>query len=271
VIYARILVPLDGSERALAACGPARRLARLHGATLGLVTVAGPDATSGEINAIIEAGRLAMGDVATEAVVVRGSDPASTLARYDREHPETLLCLTTRARRPLGRALLGSVASEVVRESDQVVVLVGPRCESAHHGEITRLIVCLDGTSEGEVILSWATRWSAAASVPILLVRVVYPLVAPVARIPPTEAQIDELGYLRRIALQLQGDGYQVADMTVQHASSADVLMDLAADIPDALLAVSTATAGLADVVDGSVAAEVVRGSSVPVMVARHV
>ena len=270
MIYTRILVPLDGSERALAACGPARRLARLHGATLGLVTVAGPDMTAGEIDAIVEAGRLAAGDSTTQAVVLRGADPASTLARYDREHPDTLLCLTTRARRPLGRALLGSVASEVVRGSDQVVVLVGPRCEGADHGDITRLIVCLDGTPEGEVILSWATRWSAAVGVPLLLVWVVYPLVTPTARIPPTDAQIDELGYLRRIALQLRGDGHEVADMTVQHSSSADVLMDLAADIPDALLAVSTA-GGLADGVDGSTAAEVVRGSSVPVLVARHV
>jgi nucleotide-binding universal stress UspA family protein len=44
-MYTRILVPLDGSERALAALGPARRLARLHGAELGVVTVAGPAST----------------------------------------------------------------------------------------------------------------------------------------------------------------------------------------------------------------------------------
>jgi nucleotide-binding universal stress UspA family protein len=149
VIDTRILVPLDGSERALAACGPARRLARLHGATLGLVTVAGPDATSGEIHAIIEAGRLAMGDVATEAVVVRGSESG-----FD-----------ARPVRP------GTPRDAAVPDDP--------------------------GASPAR----------------------------------PRAARQPRLG----------------------------------------LLAVSTATAGLADVVDGSVAAEVVRGSSVPVMVARHV
>lgn len=42
-MYTRILVPLDGSDRALAALGPARRPARLHGAQLWLMTVATPD------------------------------------------------------------------------------------------------------------------------------------------------------------------------------------------------------------------------------------
>ena len=261
-MYTHILVPLDGSDRALAALGPARRLAKLHGAQLRLVTVATPDTRAEEIETIVASGRDAAGAHVPEVIVLRGADAASELARLDREDPQSLLCLTTRARRPLGRMLFGSVAGELVRQSHRAAVLVGPSCEIADTSAIRRLVVCLDGTSAGETILPWATRWSVTTGVPIVLVRVVYPLVEPAARIPPTEEQLDDLGYVRRLALRLEQEGHRVADVTVQHAAASDALVDLAADISGALLAVSTPAA---DPLEDSTAAQLVRSSSVPV------
>ena len=215
--YTRVLVPLDGSDRALAALGPARRLARPHRAELGLVTVAAPDAAADEADVVVDAGRRAAGDPEAPGMILRATDIASELARLDRDRPEFLLCMTTRARRPLGRAVLGSIAREVVRRSDQAISLVGPRCDVANTRDIRRLLVCLDGTVQGEAILPWAKRWSSTTGVELVLVRVVYPLVDPAARIAPTESQLDELGYVRRIGLDLERDGYRVADVTVQH------------------------------------------------------
>ena len=116
-----------------------------------------------------------------------------------------------------------------------------------------------------------ATRWSLAAGVPLVLMRVVYPLVEPVARVPPTEEQLAQLGYVRGIALRLEGEGYRVVNVTVQHASAPDAIVDLSADVPGALVAVSTANAGaLVETIEGSTAAQILRGSSVPVIVARQ-
>lgn len=270
-MYSRVLVPLDGSDRALAALGPARRLARLHHAQLGVVTVAAPETTDAEIEAVVAAGLRVAGDPAAPAIVLRGLDAASELARLDREYQDTLLCLTTRARRPLGRAVLGSVARDVVRASDQALVLVGPRCAPTDAGGFHRLLVCLDGTPEGEIILSWATRWSVASGLPLALMRVVYPLVDPASRIAPTEEQLDQLGYVYRVARRLERDGYQVAGATVQHPSTSAAIIDFAAANPDALIAVSTADPDpLAEALEGSIAAQVVRSSSAPVIVARH-
>jgi nucleotide-binding universal stress UspA family protein len=56
-MYARIVVPVDGSDGALAAPGPARRPARLHQAELSLVIVATPDTTAEEIETIVAAGQ----------------------------------------------------------------------------------------------------------------------------------------------------------------------------------------------------------------------
>jgi nucleotide-binding universal stress UspA family protein len=189
-MYARIVVPVDGSDDALAALGPARRLARLHQAQLSLVTVATPDTTAEEeeIETIVAAGQRAAGDPAPEVIVLRSMDAASELARLSRDHPEALLCLRTRAR-PHVAGLLGSVAGELLRISEGAVAFVGPSCDVADTSPIRRLLVCLDGTSAGEAVLPWATRWSAATGVPLVLVRVVYPLVEPAARVPPTEAQ----------------------------------------------------------------------------------
>ena len=149
------------------------------------------------------------------------------------------MCLTTRARGPLGRTLFGSVAHAIVRGCDEAIVLVGPSCKVAETSSVRRILVCLDGTAEAEAILSWATRWSVATKVPLVLVRVVCPLVEPAARVPPTEEQLDELGYVRGVALRLEREGCRVADVTVQHPSPPDAIVDLAADIPGALVAVS--------------------------------
>jgi hypothetical protein len=54
--------------------------------------------------------------VPLDGFVLRGADATSELARLDREDPQSLLCLTTLARRPLGPLLFGSVAGELVRQ-----------------------------------------------------------------------------------------------------------------------------------------------------------
>ena len=71
--------------------------------------------------------------------------------------------------------------------------------------------------------------------------------------------------------MRLEHEGHRVADVTVQHASASDAFVDLAADVPGAVLCVSMASAEPPpDPVEGSTAAQLVRGSSVPVFVARR-
>jgi nucleotide-binding universal stress UspA family protein len=271
MMYTRILVPIDGSDRALAALGPARRLAQLHGAQLCAMTVVPPDIAADPIDSVIEGARRVAGDERLECSVVHGADPASELLRVICDEPETLLCLSTRARGPIGRLLFGSVAGEVVRRADRPIVLVGPSCDVGDVEPIRRIVVCLDGTPEGEAILRWTAQWSVSTGLSMVLVRVVYPLVEPIARVPPTEAQLQELGYVRGVAERLEREGLRVTDVTVQHPWPPEALTDFAAERPGAVLAVSTKAAGpLMEVLEGSTAARVVRGSSVPVLVARH-
>jgi hypothetical protein len=100
-------------------------------------------------------------------------------------------------------------------------------------------------------------------------VRVVYPLVEPAARVPPTEQQLDELGYVRRLALRLEREGHRVADVTVQHSSAPDAVVDLSADVPGALVAISKPhPEAMVGPIEGGAVMHVLRGSTVPVIVA---
>jgi nucleotide-binding universal stress UspA family protein len=268
VPYRHVAVAVDGSDRALDALGPAQRLARLHGAGLWLVTVGRPDGRAEAEEVLAVAGHRA-GDLVQEATVLVGDDPGAVLGRFDDEHPEALLCLTTRGRRPLARAVLGSVAARVVAHSSQVVALIGPRCELGADEHIDRVVVSLDGSTEGEAILPWATAWSTAASLPMVLVHVVYPLVPPEAGVAPTVAQMDELGYLRRVARQLEDRGHDVLDLVIQHPDPPDAIVDVVRDFPRSVVAAaSTDRHPFTEVFGRSTTATVLRSSSAPVLVA---
>jgi nucleotide-binding universal stress UspA family protein len=266
--YRHVAVAVDGSDRATDALGPARRIARLHDVGLWLVTVARPGDRS-EAEAVLAAASRRAGDLVRDVTVLVGEDPAAVLGRFDDEHPEALLCLTTRGRRPLARAVLGSVATRVVAHSSQVVALVGPRCDLGGDEQINRIVVSLDGSTECEAILPWVTAWSTAASLPMILVHVVYPLVPPGARIPPTREQMDELGYLRRIARQLEDDGHDVLDLVIQHPDPPDAIVDVVRDFPRSVVAAaSTDRQPFAEVFARSTTATVLRSSTAPVLVA---
>ena len=54
-------------------------------------------------------------------------DPADAICRYLKDMPDTLLAMTTHARAPVERALLGSVAGYCVRHSGVPLLLYWPQ------------------------------------------------------------------------------------------------------------------------------------------------
>jgi nucleotide-binding universal stress UspA family protein len=268
-MYDRVLVPLDGSAMAMGALAPAQRLARLHGAALWLVTVREPgDGTARPDNVFAAARRRLDGDVAVTDESVTEGEAATVIADLDRSHPEALVCLTTRGRHPLGRALLGSVAHEVVRRSDQAVVVVGPR-HADRPTAVDRLITCLDGTAPSEAILPWVARWSVATGAPVHLARVRYPTPPPEARIPPLASTLEEAAYLGRRAAELADRSVAVQTSDLEATHPADALLELVARFPDALLALATRSPDpVMDLVLGSNFTALLRRSPVPLLIA---
>jgi len=269
--YRRVVVPLDGSDVARDAIPVGRRLARLHRCELWLTTLATPATTDETAERILQAGCRRAELTEAHTLVLHGDDAAVELARFDREHPDSLLCLTTRGRTSVGRLLFGSVSRALVRASDQVQVLVGPSCavDADTDAPIENLVVCLDGTRDAESILRWATAWASTTDVGLVLVHVAYPLPPPEARVTPTPEQLGRLRYLDRVARRLRTDGIAVRDVLEQHTDAHDAILDIAANVPHAVLAVATGHPGpVGEMLVGSTAARLLRASPSPVLVA---
>ncbi|MET0518721.1 MAG: universal stress protein [Burkholderiaceae bacterium] len=145
-MYAKILVPLDGSDTSVKGLREATRLARLTGGQLRLLHVndlqalasystaglgltpevlelvrQGGDDLLAKARAEVEAAGVPVQTQMIEAVGTRVSDLVVQVAG---EWGAELIVLGTHGRRGLGRALMGSDAEQIVRHAPVPVLLV---------------------------------------------------------------------------------------------------------------------------------------------------
>jgi nucleotide-binding universal stress UspA family protein len=157
-----ILVPLDGSELAERALGPARQLARSIGAALVLVRVAPKRAPeervlqAGEIEAaerylFVVADRLRETGAIVLAEAVAG-EPAEAILGLATLWRAELIALATHGRGGLGRLIHGSVADAVIRGAGVPVLLIPARGDGVPtlHGDA--VVVAVDGSAFAERI-----------------------------------------------------------------------------------------------------------------------
>jgi nucleotide-binding universal stress UspA family protein len=144
----RVIVPLDGSPRSESALGPAEALAKLFNADLELFHVVpplpavSPDGsvyrhTAADAAVIEEMNREAdrMLNTAADRLRANGLRVATRVATHDRvaaaileeSRPGDVIALTTHARSPATRWLLGSVADKLIRGADVPVLVVRPK------------------------------------------------------------------------------------------------------------------------------------------------
>lgn len=145
----RILLPVDGSERAEKAIPAARRVGRGHDAPLyELVRVIPPlrrftssylpqtVLDAGDVDAAVReeateyldalAARLGAGGLDVRTELVTGVGPAEGILRRAEESGADVIVLASRGRGRLSRLLLGSVADKVIRSTALPVLVVRP-------------------------------------------------------------------------------------------------------------------------------------------------
>lgn len=140
----RILVPLDGSDFALEALGPVRRLAALTGADVTLLRAVEPpedvifddDAPLplSDMEPELRAARRYLEGVAGTlsaaarrvSVVATIGPAAAAIAEHVREHPVDLIAMATHGRGGFARLMLGSVAGATLRRAGVPLLLVRP-------------------------------------------------------------------------------------------------------------------------------------------------
>ncbi|MGE5603755.1 MAG: universal stress protein [Nitrososphaerales archaeon] len=291
-MYHTLLVPLDGSEYSERALPLAMILARHLGAQLVLMRAAsasvfpGADATQAEVRAVEEAqtylvkmkAEMSGQGVSIEIALPYGDAAEEILQEIGTRHAD-LVVMCTHGRSGLGRWIFGSVAEKVLAHSTAPVLLVRPtgaattlELEPAQAG----LLVPLDGSAFAESVLPHAKALACLFGRRLMLLRVVEPprnayafaeaaLVAAPSNVPARDAET----YLEEVAQRLRDPGLSVQTV-VREGWAADVIAYGCRELQPGLIVMAThGRAGVARLLLGSVALEVVRRSPLPVMLIR--
>ena len=142
-MFARVLIPTDGSDAAQPAVDAAIELAETHGATLHVLHIVDqPTSVSGMgegvpgldnlLDALEKEGQKATTDVAARAkdrgiettTAVRQGNPHDDILSYAEENDIDVIVMGTHGRTGVKRALLGSVTEDIVRHSEIPVLTV---------------------------------------------------------------------------------------------------------------------------------------------------
>lgn len=276
---AHVLVPLDGSEFALAALPTARALAARSGAQLHAVSV---DDGSGDVNRLATLAAAAIGvDPGDEhATVVRDDDVAGAILQRAEALGECVVCMSTHGRGRLSGAVVGSVAREVFQRSASPLVVLGPLADRPGWSParswpepltVPRIVACVDGSDASEQVLPVASAWAKALEMSLTILMVVEDGLPPL-RVPEQpaagpatnpSAYID--GLVRKSAETVPDTRGEVIRDPIGVASALRTYLD---QHPAGLLALTShARSGVQRVVLGATGASIVHASTAPCLV----
>ena len=284
-----ILVPLDGSELAERALGPARQLAVAAGATLLLVRVV-PDrelgAAGGPSDEVEEAqrylaslasrlrapvGREAAPVILTQACA---GDPAERIVREAELWRTDLVVMATHGRGGLGRLVHGSVADAVLRASSVPVLLVPARC-GAVRGLVGEVVLApVDGSPFAEVALGRAAELARELCAPLVVLNAAHVEPTPVEGLAPTFAMIDEViaegrAYVAGLVEQVRRAGVDARGEVVVGVPATAILSRAERLNAAAVVTATHGRSGLSRLAFGSVADEVLRHARRPLLLLR--
>jgi nucleotide-binding universal stress UspA family protein len=265
-----ILVPLDGTPEAESILPAARTLAAALPARIRLVSVLERADVPPDRRAYLEQRRLELAgrkiDAGVEVAVGR---PAESILEFARGAGTDFIAMTTHGRRGMDRLVLGSVAEEVLRRSPVPLLVARPGQPPAAG---RRLLVALDGSPAGEAVLPDAVRLARGLAWPIDLVRVALPIAVPGGLGEPLVPlpSDDPMPYLEALRKRLETEGgLEVRPVALEGRAATQILIH-AREAGAGLLCLTThGRTGLARLVMGSIAEELLRTAPCPVWARR--
>jgi nucleotide-binding universal stress UspA family protein len=258
---ARLLLPLDGSERAETALGwleilPADRIILLR------VCEANAQAME-EAERYLEgiAADRASSALAIETRVATG-DPAEVIVAVAAD--ADLIVMSTRGAGGGGRLLFGSVADRVARHAPAPALLVRGGHAPVPSAPLNRVVVPLDGSVAAERALPWASTLATSLALPIELMTVIDNSDTEQARVDTPEAATT---YLEQVATDMQTRDLAIST-AVQPGAPEEVLLDVVG--PGDLLVLTTHGHGAAKRWQiGHVAERLLRRAAAPAVIVR--
>ncbi|HMM40420.1 MAG TPA: universal stress protein [Thermomicrobiales bacterium] len=291
-----IIVPLAGEEAVTGMCEAAipvaRALAKRTGASLALASVVfaavadlpvdeelvgaerqGREEFHNRVDeraAFLERCAARIEDTPVETVV-RVGDPAREILALADEVTDPLIVMSTHGRRGLRRVLLGSVAFQVVRDATCPVVVVPPPSEDepARAPTVERVLVPLDESAVAEGALDHGLAALGDGPLDVVLTEVVEPLVrrgGPVEREYHRLATSTARAYLTDLSSDLMERGHRV-ELDVRLGYPGRRIAEAVEDYNIDLVVMATrGRSGLGRFVLGSVAEDVLRAATTPLL-----
>ena len=297
-----VLLTLDGSDKDGRAIPVAAAIAELANASVRVVRVfeapieslsatAGPlgvsraardlreSAESGVRAAAAQVGELVHSPTTWE--LIDHVDVAAALLRDIELHAITVVVMATRAAGRVGRAIHGSIADQLVRESPRPVILVPPRARHLGGKQIRlrRVLVPLDGSEASLGAITYLLALPRARDLECVLIRVVAPaftdrraMLASVAVAGPAHERVHVTATLAEkdlqdVAERLRRLGAAVEVRVVESRDTGTAILDAVRSELVEMIAMTThGNSGISRVMLGSVAEVVVRGCEIPVM-----
>src|SRR5690242_17314652 len=285
----RVLVPLDGSERAERALPLAITVARATHSSVTLLRVIQTSAWGGPhlgdliapqvITEILEdeagearhylngvAERLRSRQIATVSTVIAHGEPGTAVLETEREAGADLVVMATHGRTGLERAAVGSVADHVLRKGQAPVLLVRAAGEERETVSLTHALIPLDGSTIAEEALNTLPALAGTLIGRITLVQVVNP-----------EALAGEAEEARCYLSEVRGrltrslhDAVTEIGVAVLYGDAPEQIVSHAIHAGcDVLVMATHGRSGLSRVAFGSTADAVLRAAAMPILLVR--
>jgi nucleotide-binding universal stress UspA family protein len=293
MVFSNVIVPLDGSRDAASAIPVARSLATLGGGRISLVRVVHRPAGlfASHVNQVHNASAYLDEVVRDElarveqpvSTSVRSGDVVEAILSEVDDTGSSVIVMATRGHSGVVRAMLGSVASELLSKSPVPVVVVRAGAQPMEH--VRQILVPVDGSAESERAMSAAADLAAVAGANMTLLQVVPPGPIPTwaseTAVAVELGQYADPGQVDRAAL---ADARQYVNTLAGRLETKRVSVEALAmlgDVPktitetaegiraDLIVMRTRGHTGATRAVLGSVADEVVRSAGVPVMLLR--
>jgi nucleotide-binding universal stress UspA family protein len=305
-MYARILVPLDGSRVADQVLPYVRLLGKGLEARVDLLRIFEPvpaslaDPAHGlDLDRIIASERSHVQDYlerVAESLRKDGLTVSSTvceghaagyIVREAETVPPTLVAMCSHGRSGITRWVLGSTTDKVLHTTSQPVLIVRSRDRRVFGPEVrlSSILVPLDGSVLAEQALPHVVGLATALGLKVILIRATpsahdYTLhfsgsasysfahVQDLSKRADAEAR----KYLDTVSAKLRQQGVSSVEMRILHGHPATSLVDMAWEVRDSMVVMTThGDSGIDRWIRGSVADRVVRYSGEPVLVIRAV
>ena len=193
--------------------------------------------------------------------------PGAIIAELEKE-PGSIAALTSHGRTALLEAIMGSVASSVIRGCRRPALVFKPNGTTRQAGTRIRTVaVALDGGNFAEQILPHAIDLAKSLKASVLLVQA-SPVQPAIPSGPDQETIVLlESSYLRRAADALQQEHGIRVDWEVLHGDAASAITEYLMNRPDTILAMTShANRALKRTIVGSVAAACLRDAGLPML-----